>query len=171
VLRWEREWDKEDKPFIDINKFNRDSMTTLSTHDSETVAQWWLDKPEEASAYAKKKGWNYLNSNPISIEQLEELLVESHTSASLFHINLFQDILALTLVSEHKMVREDPKEERINIPGTTSNFNWSYRVRNSITEIDANNELNTALARIVDSVALRAAKEPVKVALEVKPSS
>ncbi len=37
VMRWEREWEAPAKPFLPTSSYNSDSMTTVATHDSETV--------------------------------------------------------------------------------------------------------------------------------------
>ncbi len=64
-------------------------MTTVSTHDTETLYQWWRDNPEEAKLFAKYKGWSY---QPIlNLQYHKEILWESHHSASLFHINPIQE--------------------------------------------------------------------------------
>ncbi len=44
VMRWERRWDT-DKSFILPSDYPPLSMTTLSTHDSEPLGQWWQEFP------------------------------------------------------------------------------------------------------------------------------
>ncbi len=127
VLRWERE-KTGDHRFIDPSKFNPISMSTVSTHDSETLFLWWRDEPKEAKMYAEHKGWEY--APPLKKDQHREMLKESHHSASLFHINLLGEYLALF----PELVWETPEDERINVPGTVSEKNWTYRIRPSIEE-------------------------------------
>ena len=55
VIRWERYWDKKNKPYIPYDLYNGDSMTTVSTHDSETLAQWWNDLQEESKSFCDFK--------------------------------------------------------------------------------------------------------------------
>ena len=56
VMRWERKWDEPGKPFIPFGDYNADSMTTVSTHDSETLEQWWRGNSDDAAAYCKSTG-------------------------------------------------------------------------------------------------------------------
>jgi 4-alpha-glucanotransferase len=48
-----------------------------------------------------------------------------------------QDILHLS----QKYYAEDSKEERINIPGTVTQFNWTYRMPVCIEELSKNKEI------------------------------
>lgn len=142
VMRWERNWET-DKSFIDIRDYPIESMTTVSTHDSETLVLWWRDHPEEAKAYANTKGWTY--QSHITQEQLFSILYDSHHSASLFHINLLQEYFSLI----PDMTWPNPADERINIPGIVSEKNWTYRFRPTVEEIVTNATLKTAMKRIL----------------------
>ncbi len=62
VMRWERHWDLPTKDFILPQEYNPDSMTTVSTHDTETLEQWWENHVEEAKDYCKARGWIYHGS-------------------------------------------------------------------------------------------------------------
>lgn len=128
VMRWERRWE-EDKSFIPPNAYPPESMSTVSTHDSETLHQWWEIYPQEARDFASVAGINYSEKMTPSLRK--EILRACHHSGSLFHINLLQEYLALI----PEMVSEKPEEERINIPGTFSDFNWSYRFKPQVEEI------------------------------------
>ena len=57
-MRWERNWNG-DKSFINVKDYNPESMTTVSTHDSETLRLWWKNQQQEAEDYALSKGWEY----------------------------------------------------------------------------------------------------------------
>lgn len=134
VMRWERRWEG-DKGFIHPNDYPPLSMTTVSTHDSETLQLWWMKNPEEAKEYAKSQGWAY--SPILSREHHFSILYNSHHTASLFHINLLQEYLALF----PGLVWQNPEDERINIPNVISDRNWSYRFRPSLETIIADNTL------------------------------
>lgn len=126
VLRWERKWNEEGQPFIDINQYPLESMSTVSTHDSEPLGLWWKTQKKEAESFAKEKGWQY--QEILSKEQCHAILKDCHQSASLFHINLLQEYLYL-FDELHWPKIED---ERINIPGKVLKKNWSYRYRQSV---------------------------------------
>lgn len=138
VMRWERLWDK-DSSFIPIHEYIPESLTTVSTHDSDTLVLWWKNSPEEAKAYCATKNWTY--TPQITPDQLKEILHDSHHSTSLFHINLLQEYLSLFRELSH----EDPNEERINIPGMINDKNWCYRFLPSLEEIIAHEDLKKFL--------------------------
>jgi len=129
VMRWERDWHTPNHPFIPMDKYQKASMTTVSTHDSEQLKLWWINHPEEAKVFAEMKGWDYTYS--LSDERYRQILWDSHHTTSLLHINLLQEYL--TLFPElHSGNLED---ERINIPSVISNRNWSFRYRPSIEQL------------------------------------
>lgn len=142
VMRWERMWN-EDKRFIPFQNYIPESMTTVSTHDSETLQQWWRNNPAEVQEFCRFKGWQY--EEKLSPERHEEILRDSHHTGSLFHINLLQEYLALI----PGMTWPNLDDERINIPGVIADRNWSYRYKPSVEEIVSNQPLQTILKRIL----------------------
>lgn len=141
VMRWERNWNG-DQRFININDYIPESMTTVSTHDSETLNQWWTNHPQEAQEYARSKNWSY--SPKLTHEQNLEILKDSHRSNSIFHINLLNEYLALMPA----MIWPQPEDERINDPSTISAKNWSYRFRPSFEEIMQNTDIENLMKSI-----------------------
>ena len=142
VMRWERNWET-DKSFIPLENYPVESMTTVSTHDSETLFLWWKNHPEEAKEYAKTKGWKY--DPVITSDQQFSILYDSHHSPSLFHINLLQEYLALI----PGMTWPDPQDERINTPGVISDKNWTYRFQPFVEELVTNPLLKNTLKQIL----------------------
>lgn len=127
VMRWERVWN-EDRRFISPSDYIPESLTTLSTHDSETLNLWWQNHPDEAQDFCHFKDWDY--ENTLSIIKHQDILFDSHQSNSLFHINLLQEYLAVF----PEMTWPNLEDERINIPGLVLDRNWTYRFRPSIEE-------------------------------------
>jgi 4-alpha-glucanotransferase len=142
VMRWERMWN-EDGRFIPFHEYMHASMTTVSTHDSETLQLWWENSPKEAHEFADFKGWGY--SIELSKPHHQEILRDSHHTNSLFHINLLQEYLALI----PGMTWPNPDDERINVPGVISDHNWTYRFRPSVEEIAVNIPLRQVMQEIL----------------------
>lgn len=142
VMRWERRW-KEDGGVIPIQEYPALSLTCVSTHDSDTLQLWWKHYPDEAEIFAKYKNWHY--DPELSIDQRKVILWDSHHTSSLFHINLFQEYLALF----PELIWQSPEDERINIPGEVLSTNWNYRFRPSIEELTTNQALKSAMHNLV----------------------
>lgn len=142
VVFWERKW-KEDKAFIPFSDYPKDSLTTLSTHDSESFPLFWQTHPHDAKAFAAMMGWEY--EETLQKDQLFDLLKKSHHTPSLFHINLLQEYLNLT----PELTWGNLNQERINIPNTISKNNWTYRYKCSIEEMASHTDLNTNLREIL----------------------
>lgn len=141
VMRWERNYET-DNSFIPPSEYPEISLTTLSTHDSETLQLWWQNPLSEAKDFANFKGWTY--SPDLSFSQRLDILKDSHHTTSLFHINLLQEYLALF----PELSWLGPLDERINIPGTISPSNWTYRFRPSVEEIISYKPLRDAIAEL-----------------------
>lgn len=142
IFRRYRNWDT-DASYVPYQDYPPLSLSTVSTHDIETVHLWWESFPEEAQAYAAYKGWTYHAT--LTQEEQQEILYDNHHSGSLFHINLLQEYLALF----PELTWDDPQKERINLPGTESPFNWTYRYRSSIERLAAHSPLKKAIQSII----------------------
>eukprot|EP01114_Cavostelium_apophysatum_P012614 TRINITY_DN2867_c0_g1_i1.p1 TRINITY_DN2867_c0_g1~~TRINITY_DN2867_c0_g1_i1.p1 ORF type:complete len:649 (+),score=168.30 TRINITY_DN2867_c0_g1_i1:126-2072(+) len=149
VVRWERKWEEAEQPFIPFEDYNADSMTTMSTHDSETLEQWWRNQPSEVEAYCKATGLKMKESEdaPLTPDERQQMLTNSVTSPSLFHINLLPEYLAL----EPSLIHADPADERINLPGQVLDSNWSYRMVPKMEDVSNNEQLTERMKSIVSA--------------------
>ncbi len=143
MMRWERRWDG-DRSFIPPSEYPKISMTTVSTHDSDTLKLWWENAPEESKLYCQSVGWQWAPT--LSLEKHREILFASHHSHSLFHINLLSEYLALF----PELASRQPQDERINIPGKVLDTNWTYRTRPSIDEFTSHTALKFTLQELID---------------------
>jgi 4-alpha-glucanotransferase len=132
VLRWERAWNT-DRSFCNPAHFSPESLTTVSTHDSSTLSGWWEESLLDSKTMAECYHLPWTPSLPP--ETLHKILIISHQSGSLFHVNLFQEYL--NILPELSWNNND--FDRINIPGTLSPNNWTFRYRQPIETI-CNNE-------------------------------
>ena len=142
MMRWERHWET-DGSFIPVEEYQSMTMATVSTHDSDTLQLWWRHFPKEAKLYSQFKGWDYKPF--LTIDRHKEILKSCHHSASLFHINLLQEYLALF----PDLVSKNPNNERINIPGKILDTNWTYRFRPTIEKITEHIPLYQAMLDIL----------------------
>lgn len=142
MMRWERRWE-EDGGFIAPQDYEPMTMTTVSTHDSDTLQLWWRHFPKEAKLFSEFKGWDYKPF--LSHERHKDILRDSHHSASLFHINLLQEYLALF----PELVSKNPNDERVNIPGKILDTNWTYRFKPTVEQIVTHEPLRQAILDIL----------------------
>ncbi len=137
VLRWQ-----EGKSVRDYEPF---SLATVSTPDMEPLALWWKKYPEEAAKLAHRKQWAAHAS--LSPEYRFAILKEAHSASSFFHINLLQEYLALF----PQWTSPTPEEEQINVPGTVSENNWTYRFRPSVEQIVSHKPLAHAMRALASA--------------------
>jgi len=135
ILRWEG-----DTPY---QAYEPLSITSVSTPDMEPLFLWWEKYPEEASLFAKKKNWTY--QPHLTPDQQISILKDAHHTSSLFHVNLLQEYL----FPFKELISSNLEEERINVPGTLSLANWTYRFRPTLEEIIEHRSLSKMIEEIL----------------------
>jgi len=151
VLRWERQWDKPGQPYVPLEMYEPLSVACTSVHDSTNMRQWWAEEADRSQLWrmfakmaehdalmrslfenrARKKeaaGQAPQGAAEASAEldtDSAALLIRALAlSSSIVAVYPVQDILAC-----HPEWREaNPRDERINVPGTTLATNWTYRM-------------------------------------------
>jgi 4-alpha-glucanotransferase len=145
VVRWFREWDKEGEPYIPFEAYPELSVCTGSVHDSSTLREWW-DKEADQELFS---GFIGLPSLPrvYNPGTAKVILHKTATAASRFKVFPIQDLLHLSNTC-NEWWAEDPASERINVPGTDNEFNWTYRLPAPIEEIKKDNDLIKAVQEL-----------------------
>ncbi len=161
VVRWTRQWSELGQPYVPFKDYTPLSVTTTSVHDSSTIREWWDTEKESAKAFVKanagafgigseaegalfekeeseiEKAAQTLSQAEFTPELAQKILELSATSASQWFIPPLQDFLYM----EKSLWLPDAKDERINIPGTVTAFNWTYRMPCAIEELTKNKDL------------------------------
>lgn len=135
VVRWCRYWDKEKQPYVPFEKYEPLSVTTTSVHDSSTIRQWWEENQSELEEEKREE---------FSEDTAFDILKNCSESASMWYIPPLQDFLYLN----KKYWLETAEEERINIPGTVTKFNWTYRMPVSIEELSGDSDFIKSIKEI-----------------------
>ncbi|MDR1126690.1 MAG: 4-alpha-glucanotransferase [Treponema sp.] len=144
VIRWAREWDEEGSPFIPLEDYPELSVCTVAVHDSSTAREWW-DNEVEQDVFSAFLGKPALP--PVYNPGIAKIVLKKAASAtSVFRVFQIQDILHLS----QRYYAPDPKLERINVPGSVNEFNWTYRLPASITEIAKDEELIHAVRELAE---------------------
>jgi 4-alpha-glucanotransferase len=142
VVRWEREWDEPDNSYIPYSEYPELSVCTTSVHDSSTLREWW-DNEAEQSMFAAFNGAPSLpkSYNPGTARIF---LRQAATAGSRLRIFPIIDLLHLT----PRWYAHDPTSERINVPGTYNEFNWTWRLPATVAEIAADSEFVNAVKEL-----------------------
>jgi 4-alpha-glucanotransferase len=134
-VRWFRDWSKEGQPYIPFEDYPQLSVCTPAVHDSSTVREWW----EKEANQEQFSGFIGVPSLPkiYNPGTARVILSKIAAAASRFRVFQIQDILHLS----NKWYAEDPACERVNVPGTANDFNWTYRLPAKIEEIIKDKDL------------------------------
>ena len=153
VIRWEKHWNEQGHPFKNIEHYPELSVATSSVHDSSTLRGWWESengaeqflscwKPEEMGYPGGTSNLFKPRYSPEAAAFVLETLAK--TSSKLLILPV-QDILALS----PDYSAGTAEEERINIPGSVTAFNWTYRLPTIIEELLKNTALISTLKDIL----------------------
>jgi len=144
VLRWERYWNDDNQPLKPLDSYGTDSVATTSVHDSSTLRGWW---EQEGGADVIRTSWPETEHWPdaYSPETAARLLERFAGTPSRLFVLPVQDFLDLCSTYRSK----DPVDDRINIPGTVSAFNWTWRLPDTLEAIKKNHDLVSAISRLV----------------------
>jgi len=118
VLRWEREWDVDGKPFRNPAQYAACSVATSGTHDTETLAEWWdAAPPDERRAAAAIVCLEPPGCNP-------EAPFDDRTRDAILQI-LFASSSDLAIIPIHDVFCW---RDRINTPAVISDENWTWKL-------------------------------------------
>ena len=142
VVRWFRRWELEGQPFVPFDQYPTLSVCTPAVHDSSTVREWWENEADQQQ-FAGFLGYPSLPRvyNPGTAKVI---LHKTASASSRFRVFQIQDLLHLS----PNWYAADPALERINVPGTCNDFNWTYRLPATIEEISKDKDLINAVAEL-----------------------
>ena len=145
IERWSRDYKAEGQPLVPPASYPRLSVCSPSVHDSSTLRGWWEEAGWDREAYYRSIGGQGACPATLTAALCRRVLTRLMGSASLLAVAQIQDYLALT----EELRAADPAEERVNVPGTVSSSNWSYRIPLPLEELAANTGLAAAVREVV----------------------
>ena len=145
VVRWSRNWNAGGEPYYQFWEYPYLSVTTSSVHDSSTARLWWLKEGDAWDFYRTFPGDADVQPGTYNSKTARYLLSKMAESNSAFCIHPLQDFLGL--VDEY--FDENPDNERVNIPGSVNEFNWTYRLPVSVEKLIKNKELICEINNVV----------------------
>jgi 4-alpha-glucanotransferase len=121
-------------------------------HDSSTLREWW-EREAEQETFAAFIGVPALPKiyNPGAAKIILHRIA---AAASRYRVFQIQDLLHLS----PKWYAADPASERVNVPGTLNEFNWTYRLPAPIAEIAKDTDLINAVREMTNIKPAKKAK-------------
>lgn len=117
------------------------SVVSPSTHDMSTIRGWW-----EEDSFKTKHFYNYLMGQsgepPLYCEPWinKEIILQHLYSPAMWSVFQLQDLLGMN----GEIRREDPNEERINIPAEAEHY-WNYRTHINLEDLAKETKFNEEL--------------------------
>lgn len=150
VVRWTREWNRDGQPYVPFSEYPELSVATTSVHDSPTIREWWEQDAYASSLFAKTYASSF-GSQPeeyksFTPETARCILAAAAGAGSMWCIHPLQDFLYMN----KSYWLEKPADERINIPGTVSAFNWTYRMPVPIETIKNDDDLIFSIKTVAE---------------------
>ncbi len=134
VLRWER----DNETYRDPRQYPAMSLVTSGTHDTDTQREWWETASDGERAGLARVSPELQKLGQLSSEYTDgahEALLRTALGAG-SNICLFpwQDVLGT--------------RDRINLPGTMGESNWSYRIAQNVEALLSESETRTAAEQL-----------------------
>ncbi|GHV16353.1 hypothetical protein FACS189493_2060 [Spirochaetia bacterium] len=129
VVRWHRDWNAPGEPYYPFEDYPELSACTPAVHDSSTLREWW-EREADQQVFSNFVGVPALPKlyNPGAAKVILQKIA---AAVSRFRVFQIQDLLHLS----PKWYADDPAAERVNVPGTVTEFNWTYRLPAPIAEL------------------------------------
>lgn len=145
VIRWCRDWGAEGMPYNKFEDYTPLSVSTTSVHDSTTVRQWWIQEKDSVKAFLQlNPDFNVSENDDFSPEIAEKYMAACSKTASAWFVSPLQDYLFMN----KKYWLDNADDERINIPGTVTKFNWTYRLPVELSELKKDSDLINKIKKI-----------------------
>ncbi len=123
------------------------SVVTPSTHDMSTIRGWWEeDRTQIQKFYNNELG--LLGDAPYYCEPwiVEKIISQHLYSPAMWVVFQIQELLGIS----EKLRRENPNEERINIPANSKHY-WRYRMHISLEDLMKEDEFNSEIKGYVEA--------------------
>ena len=141
IPRWTRRWDEPGQPYVEPFSYPRLTVCAPSVHDTSTLRDWW--EHEAAGADREAAYGGAPAPEAWSPEVGARVLARFAAGASALLVVQLQDLLDLCPA----YASGDSWEDRVNVPGTIADSNWTWRMPLSLEDLAADPEWVGRVAR------------------------
>lgn len=123
------------------------SVITPSTHDMSTIRGWWEENREKTQHF-----FNSVMQHPGLAPYYCEpwinkaIIIQHLYSPAMWSVFMLQDLMGI----DSKLRRENPAEERINVPAIPRYY-WHYRMHITLEQLLKENDFNNELISYIHS--------------------
>jgi 4-alpha-glucanotransferase len=122
------------------------SVITPSTHDMSTIRGWWEEDREKTKKFFNQDLGQWGEAPLFCEPWINRAIFLQHLySPAMWSIFLLQDILGMN----ETLRRENPHEERINVPANPNNH-WKYRMHLTLENLIKQKDFNEEVKGYVD---------------------
>lgn len=136
-----------EKEFFHPNDAPYLSVITPSTHDMSTLRGWWEENREKTQHFYNRVMGQWGEAPQYCEAWISRAIIMQHLySPAMWSIFQLQDLLGMS----ESLRRENPHEERINIPANPKNY-WQYRMHISLEDLLNEDTFNEELKGYVEN--------------------
>ncbi len=136
-----------EKEFFYPNDAPYMSVITPSTHDMSTVRGWWEENREKTQHFYNHILGQWGTAPQFCEPWINRAIVMQHLySPAMWSIFQLQDLLGMS----DKLRRENPNDERINIPANPKHY-WQYRMHITLEDLLKQDDFNEELKGYVEN--------------------
>ncbi|HEX4208934.1 MAG TPA: 4-alpha-glucanotransferase [Candidatus Binataceae bacterium] len=143
VMRWEKTWQSPKPRYLRPAEYGELSLATSGTHDSEPMVEWWRELPvHERREFVEALQLEGLDWHAAQLDErgIDAILTSLYGAPSRYALVPIQDAFGW--------------DGRINIPGTVSELNWTWRLPFELEEVH-NHPPIAARAKTLKAIAVR----------------
>lgn len=123
------------------------SVVTPSTHDMSTIRGWWEEDREKIQRFYNHELGQWGEAPYFCEAWINKAIVLQHLhSPAMWSIFQIQDLLGI----DENIRRENPHDERINIPADPKNY-WRYRMHIDLEDLIGNKAFNEELKSQIEA--------------------
>ncbi len=123
------------------------SVVTPSTHDMSTIRGWWEEDRSKTQKFFNEELGQWGDAPYFCDAWINKAIVQQHLhSPAMWSIFQLQDLLGM----DENIRRENPNDERINVPAVP-NYYWRYRMHMYLEDLIKTKPFNEQLREMVKS--------------------